>query len=94
MSWKERMLELMKADGITSTACFQEEIKAWYQRCGVWAYPTSFDEINCLSAIKAQCWGAIPVVINRAALQTTVKYGSRSTATFMTKKPENSTRWP
>jgi len=30
---------------------------------------------NCISAMKAQAWGAMPVVINYAALQTTVKWG-------------------
>lgn len=30
---------------------------------------------NCISAMKAQAWGAVPVVVDYAALQTTVNWG-------------------
>lgn len=42
---------------------------------GVWAYPATFEEISCISAMKAQCGGAIPVVTNNAALKETVQHG-------------------
>jgi glycosyltransferase involved in cell wall biosynthesis len=43
---------------------------------GVWAYPCGeFNEISCITAMKAQIGGAIPVVIPKAALNDTVKYG-------------------
>lgn len=42
---------------------------------GVVIHNCHFGEINCISAIKAQAWGAVPVVINYAALETTVQYG-------------------
>lgn len=76
MAWKKRMDEMMKADGITNHGrVSQPEMKEWIEKCGIWAYPTHFGEINCISAIKAQAWGAVPVVINYAALQTTVQHG-------------------
>ena len=53
----------------------QPEIEKWYKKCGLWTYPTHFGEISCISAMKAQAWGAIPVVINYAALETTVQHG-------------------
>lgn len=43
----------------------------------VWAYPTQFPEIHCITALKAQeaeCW---PVVTNVAALNETVQSGDK-----------------
>ena len=78
MAWKKKMDELMKQDGVIDHGRVkQDEIKEWYQKCGIWAYPTHFGEISCISAMKAQAWGSIPVVINYAALKTTVKYGKK-----------------
>ena len=39
--------------------------------CQVWAYPTEFDEINCITAQKAQSAGCVPVTTDRAALNET-----------------------
>lgn len=76
MAWKDKMLKLMNADGITEHGRLsQPDIEDWYKKCGIWAYPTHFGEISCISAMKAQCWGAIPVVIDYAALESTVQYG-------------------
>ena len=46
-------------------------------KSGIWAYPTDFQEISCISAMKAQACGSIPVVTNYAALQETVRNGLR-----------------
>jgi glycosyltransferase involved in cell wall biosynthesis len=76
MAWMERMNKLMKQEGVTDHGRIpQNELKGWIEQCGVWAYPTHFGEINCISAIKAQAWGAMPVVVDYAALQTTVQWG-------------------
>ena len=48
------------------------EIRA---KCGIWAYPTDFDEINCITAIECQNDGLVPIVINKAALSETVQSG-------------------
>ena len=78
MAWKSRMEEMMKADGITHHGRLsQPEIMKWYKKCGLWTYPTHFGEINCISALKAQCWGAVPVIVNYAALKTSVKWGKK-----------------
>ena len=74
--WKAKMVGLMKQDGIIelgriSHGAVQKEM----ENAGIWAYPTSFGEINCITAMKAQAWGAIPVVVDYAALKETVKYG-------------------
>lgn len=42
---------------------------------GVWPYPTWWPEISCISAMKAQIAGAIPVIIPTAAVKETVRWG-------------------
>ena len=76
MSWKGKMLEMMKAEGVTDNdRVSQAELTKEYESAGIFAYPAHFGEINCISAIKAQAYGAIPVVINYAALRETVQFG-------------------
>jgi len=76
MSWKDKVDKMMQYDGVTHHGrVLQPEIKEWYKKCGIWAYPTHFGEISCISAMKAQAWGAVPVYVKYAALETTVKYG-------------------
>lgn len=75
-AWKEKINEMMKADGImhlgriSHEACVKE-----METAGIWAYPTHFGEISCITAMRAQACGAVPVVINYAALEETVQYG-------------------
>ena len=76
MAWLRKIEELMKVDGITHHGRVpQTDIEKWYKKCGVFAYPSHFYEINCISAIKAQLWGAVPVTTTTGALATTVQYG-------------------
>lgn len=76
MAWKDRIDEMMKHDGITHHGRLpQPEIVEWYEKCGLWTYPTHFGEISCISAMKAQVYGAVPVVVNYAALDSTVQHG-------------------
>jgi glycosyltransferase involved in cell wall biosynthesis len=76
MNWKKKMLEMMKYDGITEHGRLsQPEVEKLMRTCGVWAYPVHFGEINCINAMKAQAYGCMPVVIDYAALKTTVQYG-------------------
>lgn len=78
MAWMRKMEDLMQQKGITHHGRVgQPEMESWYKKCGIWAYPSHFYEINCISAIKAQLWGAVPVVTNHAALKETVQYGKK-----------------
>lgn len=43
----------------------------------VWAYPTEFTEIHCITALKAQEAGCYPVVTNVGALAETVQCGDK-----------------
>ena len=76
MKWKDRVDELMKAPGITHHGKVgQEELRELRKQCGIWAYPTDFEEINCIGALEAQDDGVVPCVINKAALKETVGTG-------------------
>lgn len=76
MAWMQKMNDLMKQDGITDHGRIpQHKLAEELTSSSVWAYPTHFGEINCISAIKAQAYGCEPVVVNYAALRETVKYG-------------------
>lgn len=76
MAWKDKIDKLMNQPGITHLgrisheACIKE-----HERAGIWAYPTHFGEISCITAMRAQVYGSIPVVIDYAALKETVQYG-------------------
>lgn len=53
----------------------QDQINQAIFSSGVWAYPCPFPEIYCITAIKAQAGGAIPISSNFAALEETVQFG-------------------
>lgn len=76
MRWKESIDQLMQQDGIVHHGRVgKHDLTKLRRLCGVWAYPTSFDEINCITALECQRDGCVPVVINRAALKETVMSG-------------------
>lgn len=76
MKWKWQMIRKMNQDGVkehgrvnhTDLAKAMKEIQ-------VWAYPTEFTEIHCITALKAQEAGCIPVTTNVGALKETVLSG-------------------
>lgn len=53
------------------------ELAQWFAKCGVWAYPTQFPEVSCITAMKAQAMGSVPVCTHFAALKETVQHGVR-----------------
>lgn len=78
MIWMNKMKEQLKQDGVTDHGRVpQPELVKEYEQSAIWAYPTHFGEINCISAIKAQAYGCEPVVVNYAALKETVQYGRK-----------------
>lgn len=76
MKWKWdviRLLHDLKELGVAEHGrVSHEELAAEMKRIKVWAYPTSFAEINCITAIKAQAAGMIPVTTHCYALKETV----------------------
>jgi len=78
MAWKSKMVEMMKQPGISEHGRIpQEQLVKEFQRSGIFAYPTDFQEISCQNAMFAQKYGAIPVVTDYAALKETVKFGKK-----------------
>lgn len=75
-NWKKRMQELMKQPGIFHHGRVgQKRLAEIRQSCGIWAYPTYFTEINCITALQAQADGLVPVTMTLAALDETVQSG-------------------
>jgi hypothetical protein len=76
--YKKEMEKLMDQEGVTHLGRIShKEVAKEMLGAGVWVYPTNFNEISCITAMKAQIGGAIPVVIPKAALNETVKYGMK-----------------
>lgn len=78
MKWKQDLIAKMQSLGIEDMGRISHsEVARLYQGANVFAYPTAFYEIDCISARKAQSAGAVPVVTDFAALDETVKYGDK-----------------
>lgn len=82
MQWKADMQMLMQQKGIKHYGrVSKQELRALRDQCGIWAYPTYFTEIFCITAIECQAQGVVPVVCNfkdrgnYTALEETVKAG-------------------
>ncbi len=56
----------------------QRELAEWYSKAHYWLYFTSFPEISCISAMKAQACGCWPMTSGYAALAETQKFGWKS----------------
>lgn len=76
MKWKWqtiRDLAKLKKEGVTEHGrVSHERLAEVLLETEVWAYPTQFPEINCITALKAGKAGCIPVTSGYAALQETV----------------------
>lgn len=76
MEWKNRVVKDMEEAGIVNRGRVSHaDVAQMYKRARIFAYPTEFYEIDCISARKAQAGGAIPVTTDFAALNETVQYG-------------------
>lgn len=77
IAWKEKMLGLMKQDGIEELGRLShKDVARLMQESEVFAYPCDFEEIFAIAAAKAQLAGAIPVVgTSVGCLGETVKIG-------------------
>lgn len=76
MAWKDKMDKLMTQKGVTHHGRLgKKELDKVRKACGIWFYPTFFQEINCITALQCQNDGVVPVVTNFAALKETVGSG-------------------
>ena len=78
MAWKEKMDAKMQQPGIHFRGRIgHKEIAKEFMSAGVWAYPTDFEEIHCITACKAQAAGTFPIVTDYAALKETILRGEK-----------------
>ena len=78
MAWKESMLEKLKQPGIkVKGRVGHHEIARRMMQTDVYAYPCHFEEIFCISAVKAQAAGCRVVTTNYAALTEVVRTGDK-----------------
>lgn len=76
MEWKNKIVKEMEEVGIVNRGrVSHKDVASMYKRARIFAYPTEFYEIDCISARKAQAGGAIPVTTDFAALDETVQFG-------------------
>lgn len=76
MEWKEEIVKGMEEAGIVNKGRVSHEgVAEMYKRARIFAYPTEFAEIDCISARKAQAGGALPITTDFGALDETVQFG-------------------
>jgi len=69
-------IEDLKTLGVTDHGQVgHQELATAFSNASLWTYPCTCPETFCITAIKAQLSGAIPVIIEKAALAETVKFG-------------------
>jgi glycosyltransferase involved in cell wall biosynthesis len=78
MKWKWQVIRKINDVGLEAKGRLShEELAKLMSDTDVWAYPTYFPEIHCITALKAQASGCRPVTSGFAALQETVFYDER-----------------
>lgn len=76
MRWKWTMIKKIHNVGAEEHGRVNhEELAKVMKEIQVWAYPTEFTEIHCMTALKAQEAGMIPVTTGCYALEETVTTG-------------------
>lgn len=87
--WKwELKRDMFKQDVKELGRLSHDDLAKEMMTCGVWAYPTYFPEINCITAIKAQAAGVEPITSGYAALQETVIQKKEESVEMIHTKPE------
>lgn len=73
MKWKWKVVKKMHEVGMVAQGRLShEDLAKLMFDVNVWAYPVSFPEIHCITALKAQAAGCQVVTSGYAALQETV----------------------
>ena len=76
IQWREDTKREMEEAGIEDLGRLtQNEVGKLYQKASIYAYPTEFAEIDCISVKKAQAAGCLPIATDFGALEESIKYG-------------------
>lgn len=87
--FKEEIVALMNQPGVIDLGRIgHEELAKHMLSGGVWAYPTEFTEIFCITAVKMQAAGCVPVCTTVAALDEVVQFGHKFDVQDMYKNQE------
>jgi len=78
VTWKTLMVGKMDQPGIVVHPRTTGGDLSPFLTAAVWVYPCTGGERFCLTAVKAQRLGAVPVVVPTMALQETVRYGRKT----------------
>ncbi len=79
LSLRKMVEDELTQDGVTHLGRIgHDRVAEEFLAADVWAYPCTFPETSCITAMKAQAAGAIPVVFPTAALRETVRFGVRT----------------
>jgi len=72
---KDRVASMADQGVIDMGRVGQKELAQWQKKSSVWLYPTSFQEISCITAMEVQAANCLPVCSDFAALRETVHEG-------------------
>ena len=76
MKWKADIRKKMKDLGIQELGMISHnDIKELYLKARIFAYPSEFAEIDCISLTKAMAAGCVPITTDFAAMGEKKKYG-------------------
>ena len=76
LEWKTRMQKRMRELGVEELGRINhDEIAQLYCKANVFAYPSEYEEIDCISLSKAMAAGAVPVTIDYAAMGEKSQHG-------------------
>jgi len=69
-AWKAVMQQLLAQEGVTDHGrVSNEKIAKAYLKADVWAYPTDFPEIDCMTATKAMAASCVPIATDFAVMK-------------------------
>lgn len=69
LEWRDKLREEMKENGVVELGRLSHsDVAKLYLQANIWAYPSGFGEIDCISLSKAMAAGAVPITTDFAAL--------------------------
>lgn len=78
IAWMEETKKAITESGIEDLGRItQEEVGKLYQKASIFAYPTEFAEIDCISVKKAQAAGAFAITTDFGALEESNQWGTK-----------------
>lgn len=68
--WKKKMLDLLDQEGIRHHGRLSsDKVAELYEKAEIWAYPTDFPEIDCITATKAMAAGCVLITTDFAVMR-------------------------